>query len=73
VQEPSPEAASAPWKAMSSGWLYHPLASAARAGAAVTLGAVPSYWRFSVTPFETFPALSVQRPVTDAEPESGPE
>src|SRR2546421_12914629 len=58
---------------MSKGWLYQPFASAARLGAGETPGAVASYWNESVLAVETFPALSVQVPPAEAEPESGPE
>src|SRR6266513_2933866 len=68
-----PETASEPWNATSTGWLYQPFASAARPGAGETPGAVASYWNESALAVETFPALSVQVPVAEAEPESGPE
>ena len=44
-----------------------------RARAGDTLGGVASYGNASVFGAETLPALSVQVPPTDAEPESGPE
>src|SRR6266550_2284880 len=68
-----PETASEPWNATSTGWLYQPFASAARPGAGETPGAVASYWNERVFEAETLPALSVQVPPADAEPESGPE
>jgi hypothetical protein len=68
-----PETVSEPWNATSTGWLYQPFASAALPGAGETPGAVASYWNESVLAAETLPALSVQVPVADAEPESGPE
>jgi hypothetical protein len=52
--------------------LYHPFASAARAGAAETFGGVASYSKDRVFGEETLPALSVHVPLTDADAESGP-
>src|SRR5437879_5304019 len=68
-----PETASLPWSATSTGWLYQPFESAVRAGAADTFGGVASYWKERVLAAEMLPAASVQVPVTEADPESGPE
>jgi len=73
VHESTPETASLPWNATSTGWLYQPFASAARAGAADRFGAVASYSNERVLAAETLPALSVHVPLADAELESGPE
>src|SRR5215212_6662089 len=67
-----PDVASVPLKEIESAWLYQPFASAARDAAAVTCGAVASY--FSATwPFCVFPALSRHAPATAVEAASGPE
>src|SRR5947207_10380813 len=72
LHESIPEVASVPAKATATGWLYHPLESGARPALAFTLGPVPSYFSPRPAGAETFPALSVHVPATEAEPLSGP-
>ena len=67
----TPEPASAPVNATSTGWLYHPFASGFRAGVPVTVGGVASNLIFTdVDP--VLPALSVHEPETEMSPPSGP-
>src|SRR5918999_1411190 len=71
-QESSVEVASPPVKPTATGATYQPLGRGARAGAAVTVGAVASYLSVSA-PAAEFPARSRQAPLTLAEAASGPE
>jgi hypothetical protein len=73
VQEAIPERASLPENETATGWSYHPFVSGARAACGETSGGVASYRNERVCGAETFPALSVQVPVTEADAESGPE
>ena len=67
----TPDVASVAAKLTVNGWLYQPLASAARLEVAVAAGGVES--NFSWTPATpTLPALSVQEPATVAPELSGP-
>jgi hypothetical protein len=68
-----PDVASAPLKSTASGWLYQPLASGGRAGAAVTLGGEASYPSENVASALVLPARSLHAPVNDAFASSGPE
>ncbi len=65
--------ASVPLKPTDSGWLYQPFESGPRAGVAVTVGAVSSYWKPNVPGLLVFPARSRHVPLTDAVWSSGPE
>jgi len=73
AQESMPEVASVPEKATVSAWLYQPFASGWRAGLAVTEGPAASYLSPNVEVALRLPALSVQVPLTEADPVSGPE
>ena len=73
VQPAIPDVASPPENETVSAWLYQPFESAPRAGVAATpVGALASYCNGNDAE-PTFPALSVQEPVTAALPSSGPE
>src|SRR5438094_3592593 len=72
LHEPRPEVPSVPENATVSAWLYQPFESAAREGVPATDGAVESYWNEAVAG-STLPALSVQEPLTEVLPVSGPE
>ena len=67
-----PEIASLPVKLTPSEWLYQPFTSAARAGEAVTCGAVASYLRPNWLEELRLPARSPQDPLTEAAALSGP-
>ena len=54
-----------------SEWLYQPFASGPRLAVAVVAGAVASYLNDRLAPL-TFPALSVQEPLTVTLAVSGP-
>jgi hypothetical protein len=73
VQEAIPEVASAPETVIPTGWLYQPFVSGERSAVIVEeLGGVASYSKGRETGADTFPALSVQVPSTEADTESGP-
>ncbi len=72
VHESIPAGASEPPNAIATAWLYQPFASGARAGAALTLGGVPSYLIVTDEASLTLPAASRQVPPTVAAPLSGP-
>jgi hypothetical protein len=67
-----PEVASDPLQLIATWWLYQPFESGARAGDAVTLGAVASYLSGKADEVG-LPALSVQAPATEDPVLSGPE
>ncbi|MGZ4332861.1 MAG: hypothetical protein ACXVRJ_01120 [Gaiellaceae bacterium] len=73
TQETPPEVASLPLNETETAWLYQPLASAPRAGVAVTDGPVESYWNPKAAAELTLPATSTHVPAIEAEPSSGPE
>jgi hypothetical protein len=72
VQLSTPEVASAPAKATLTPWLYHPLESGDRAGLALTVGAVASYFNENEPGALTLPATSRHVPATAAAALSGP-
>jgi hypothetical protein len=65
-----PEVASDPLQLIATWWLYQPFESGARAGVAVTVGAVASYLSGNEAEL-VLPALSVQAPGTEAAALSG--
>ena len=68
-----PEVASDPAQLIPTAWLYQPFLSGVRVAAAETpVGAVSSYLSGKATVELVFPALSVQVPLLDALPSSGP-
>lgn len=73
VQPERPDTLSLPEKPTATAWLYHPFASAPRAGEAVTDGGVASYSNEVLFGAETSPAPLVHVSLTEADPESGPE
>ena len=73
AHESMPEIASVPEKDTVSAWLYQPFASGWRAGLAATEGPLASYLSPNVEATLRLPALSVQVPLTEALPVSGPE
>jgi hypothetical protein len=70
-QPAMPAVVSVPATLTVSGWLYQPLVSAGRLAVAVAVGGVASYLR-GLLAVVTLPALSVQEPLTDVLPLSGP-
>src|SRR5436190_23838135 len=68
-----PEVASAPENETVSAWLYQPFASGWRAGLAVREGPAESYLSPNIEVALRLPGLSMQVPLTDAAPVSGPE
>jgi hypothetical protein len=68
-----PETASVPENETVNAWLYHPFASVPRDGVGVTEGPSSSNWNVEETGPLVFPALSLQVPLTEAPPLSGPE
>src|SRR5436189_456802 len=65
--------ASMPEKETVRAWLYQPFASGPRDGVAVAEGPWSSNWNVVATGPLVFPALSLQVPLTEAPPLSGPE
>jgi hypothetical protein len=73
VQPAMPEVASDPVQLIPTAWLYQPFLSGARVAAAETpVGAVSSNLSGKATVELVFPALSVQVPLLEAPPSSGP-
>src|SRR5919199_6450808 len=72
VQPTSPAVASVPLQTILTGWLYQPLASAARSGVAETTGAVASNFNGNVSTADRLPAASLQLPFATALSLSGP-
>ena len=72
VHDAIPDIESVPANETCTACEYQPLSSGARAGVAVTVGAVESYFTANAAALLVLPALSLHTPPTVAEDESGP-
>ena len=72
MHEAIPDTESDPANVNCTACEYQPLSSGARAGVAVTVGGVASYFTANAAALLVFPALSLHTPPTVAVGESGP-